>query len=281
MIFEHEIPQNSKLYFGESAKLKRELETLCAHFLIDRGFSEIVTPFFSYHQHEVFGSSQGLIRLNDQSNSKVTLRADSTIDVVRIVTKRLNRSSDNKRWFYIQPVFNYPTKEQYQVGAEVLDGSVSEVAKVAIDLCKKLDIDASFQLANIAIANILVSNYGFSIEDIKNIHLEKILSSKFEWIENLVAIESVEDLNDLSIYPDDIAKELSKLAIVAKDLNSPNILISPLYYAPMRYYNAVVFRVFKGNDIYLTGGEYKIKDVVGAGFALYIDNILAKKIKRV
>ena len=280
MIFEHEIPQNSKLYFGASAKLKREIESVCANFLIDSGFSEIVTPFFSYHQHEVFGSSEGLIRLNDKDNSKVTLRADSTIDVVRIVTKRLNRSSDNKRWFYIQPVFNYPTKEQYQVGAEILDGSVSEVAKVALTLCNKLNIDASFQLANIAIANILVKNYGFSIDDIKNIHLEKILNSRYDWIKSLVAIESLQDLNDLSIYPKDIAIELEKLANCAKELNNPNILISPLYYAPMRYYNAVVFRVFKGNDVYLTGGEYRIKDVNGAGFALNVDNILAKKIKR-
>ena len=278
MIFEHEIPQNSKLYFGESAKLKRDIENKCATALSNQGFSEIVTPFFSYHQHDVFGSSKGLIRLNDKENSKVTLRADSTVDVVRIATKRLNRSSDNKKWFYIQPVFNYPTKEQYQVGAEIIGGEVAEVAKVAMSLCQMLDIDSSFQLANIAIANILVNNYGFDIEDIKDIHLEKILSSKLDWINSLVAINGIDDLQDLSIYPNDIAKELQKIANVANNLNNKNILISPLYYAPMRYYNSIVFRVFDGNELYLTGGEYSIKDVQGSGFALYIDSVIAKKI---
>jgi len=50
MIFEHEIPSGSRLYFGKSAKLKREIEYVASQTLDGLGFEEIVTPLFSYHQ---------------------------------------------------------------------------------------------------------------------------------------------------------------------------------------------------------------------------------------
>jgi len=280
MVYEHEIPSGSRLYFGESAKLKRDIENICSKLLEKHGFSEISIPLFSYHQQESFGDSRALIRVNDSANHEVSLRADSTVDVVRIVTKRLSRSSDTKRWFYIQPIFTYPTKEQNQVGVELLDGTLEEVANISLELLKELNIEATFQVANIAIAHILVKNYKFELDDIKNIRLEKILNSKESWVKSLVEIESIDDLNDLSIYPDDIKAELKKIANVVASIESKNIIISPLYYAPMRYYNSLVFRVFSKNSLYLTGGIYTVKGVNGAGFALSVDDIISNKIKR-
>ncbi len=281
MVYEHEIPSGSKLYFGNSAKLKREIENICSSLLEEYSFSEIATPLFSYHQQESFSNSRALIRVNDSANHEVSLRADSTVDVVRIVTKRLNRSADIKRWFYIQPIFTYPTNEQYQVGAEIIDGTFSEVANISLELLSKLELDATFQIANIAIAHILVDNYGFELDDIKNIRLQKILDSKEEWIKALVEIDSLDDLRDLSIYPKDIKDELEKIVEATKDINSKNIVVSPLYYAPMRYYNSLVFRAFRGNSLYLLGGIYKIKEINGAGFALYTDAVVSNKMQRV
>lgn len=281
MIYEHEIPSGSRLYFGKSAKLKREIENSSAKILEDLGFNEIVTPLFSYHQHNIFNDSRVLVRINDALNSPVSLRADSTVDVVRIVTKRLSRSENSKKWFYIQPIFTYPTVEVHQIGAEIIDATLEEVANIAIKILKEQKINSSFQLANIAIAHILVNNYGFLLEDIKSIKLEKILSSKYSWISSLVNIETINDLNDLSIYPDDIKAELEKIKNIAQKIEIDNILISPLYYAPMRYYNSLVFRSFEGNRLYATGGVYKIDDVQGGGFAIYTDAIIAKKMQRV
>jgi len=281
MMFEHEIPSGSCLYFGKSAKIKREIENSSATILEGLGFSEIITPLFSYHQHEGLNNSNLLIRVNDTKNSEVSLRADATVDVVRIVTKRLSRSEDVKRWFYIQPIYAYPTHEQYQIGAEIIDGRFSEVANIATELLSTFDIEYNFQIANISIAHLLVEQYGFDLEDIKNIRLEKILKSNYPWIEALVAVESLEDLHDLSIYPEDIAQQLQKIVDATKDIKSKNLLISPLYYAPMRYYNSLVFRAFKGEKLLATGGIYRIKDINGAGFAIYTDAIVAKKMQRV
>ncbi len=284
MVFEHEIPSGSRLYFKESAKLKREIETQCANYLEDRDFSEIVTPLFSYHQKESFENSRVLVRLNDATNEEVSLRADSTVDVVRIVTKRL-KSSAHKRWFYIQPVYSFPTLEQHQVGAEIIDGTFNEVLELSLELLERLDLKFNFQIANIAIAHILVKEYGFEIDDIKDIKLEKILNSKFSWIEKLVEINSIKDLENLDIYPDDLRVELNKIKSAIKNIkiegvNIEDILISPLYYAPMRYYNSLVFRAFSGIKLYATGGIYKIKGVDGAGFAIYTDDIIANKMQR-
>ncbi len=280
MVYEHEIPSGSKLYFGKSAKLKREVEKICSDYLESQNFSEIVTPIFSYHQQESFLDTKVLVRLNDATNHEVSLRADSTVDVVRIATKRLNRSEDVKKWFYIQPIFAFATNEQYQVGAEVIDGTLEEVADIALTLLDKLDVEFNFQVANIAIANLLIKEYGFKEEDIKNIKLEKILNSNYSWIAPLVEVNCIDDLEDLSIYPKDIQAELKKIKDAVSKIKAKNILISPLYYAPMRYYKSLVFRAFKGTKLYSTGGVYSIKGINGAGFAIYTDDIIANKMQR-
>ena len=46
-VYEHEIPSGTRLYFGQSAKLKRKIERAASEILEKNGFYEIVTPFFS------------------------------------------------------------------------------------------------------------------------------------------------------------------------------------------------------------------------------------------
>jgi len=280
MIFAHEIPSGSHLYFGHSAKLKRELEYSSAKMLEELGYQEILTPLFSYHQHDSFSSKKPLIRLNDADNHEVSLRADSTADVVRIVTKRLGRSSTTKGWFYLQPIFSFPTTEQYQIGAELIDGKFTDVCSAAISLLQAQEIDAILQIANIAIPKILHNNYGVSLDDIKSMNIKGILSLGTDWIEPLVKIHTVEDLSDLSIYPDDIAKELGKILDATSDIEYSNIVISPLYYAQMRYYDSLIFRVFSENRLFAKGGTYSIDEVDAAGFAIYTDACIEKLLEK-
>ena len=280
MIFEHEIPSGSKLYFGESAKVKREIEFVSAELLDNLGFEEIVTPLFSYHQHEAFEDKKPLVRLNDEENHEVTLRADSTADVVRIVTKRLGRSTESKKWFYIQPTVTFPTTEQYQIGAEVIDGSFEEIAKTTITLLKEMEATPVMQIANISIPHLLNEKYGVSLDVLKSMHVEQIMNAKLSWIEQLVRINSVSDLNDLSLFPEDIKVELEKIKAAAENLDYSNMVISPLYYAKMRYYDSLTFRMFEGNSLLAMGGIYTIDGVEAAGFALYTDECIANKMNK-
>ncbi len=280
MIFEHEIPLGSKLYFGESAKVKREIEFVSAELLENLGFEEIVTPLFSYHQSEGFDSSKSLVRLNDDENNEVTLRADSTIDVVRIVTKRLGRSTESKKWFYIQPTVTFPTHEQYQIGAEVLDGSFEEVSKTTTMLLSEMGVEPVMQISNIAIPHLLNEKYGVSLDVLKSMHIEEIMAAKLSWIEKLVRINSMDDLNDLSVFPTDIADELEKIKEAAQKVDYAKMVISPLYYAKMRYYDSLTFRMFEDNSLLAMGGIYSIDGVESAGFALYTDECVSNKMNR-
>ena len=89
MIFEHEIPTGSKLYFGRLAKAKRELENKASEFFYGAGFEEIVTPNFSYSGHQSIDTDRDLITLSDETNNTVALRADSTLDVVKDYHKKI------------------------------------------------------------------------------------------------------------------------------------------------------------------------------------------------
>jgi histidyl-tRNA synthetase len=280
MIFEHEIPSGSRLYFGKSAKLKREIEYVASQTFDSLGFEEIVTPLFSYHQHESFSDQKPLIRLNDEENHEVTLRADSTADVVRIVTKRLGRSTESKKWFYIQPTVSFPTKEQYQIGAEVLGGTFERMAETAVSLLKQLEIEPIMQISNIRIPHLLNEKYGISLEVLRSMHVEQILAVDLPWIEKLIRINSVNDLDDLSIFPEDVRSELEKIKEAVSKVEYTNMVISPLFYAKMRYYDSLTFRMFEENALLSMGGIYTIEGVEAAGFALYTDECVSNKMKR-
>lgn len=280
MIFEHEIPSGSRLYFGSSAKIKRQIETVASQTLESLGFEEIVTPLFSYHQHDVFDETTPLVRLNDASNNEVTLRADSTTDVVRIVTKRLGRSTESKKWFYIQPIVTFATKEQYQIGAEIINGDFVEVAQTTATLLQKLDETPIMQVSNIRIPHLLNEKYGVSLEVLKSMHIEQIIKAELPWIEQLVKVHRPEDLDDLSALPDDIKEELEKIKEAVSRIKYPNVVISPLFYAKMRYYDSLTFRMFEDNALIATGGTYSVDGVEAAGFALYTDECIASKISK-
>ena len=280
MIFEHEIPSGSRLYFGQSAKIKREIESIASETLYGLGFEEIVTPLFSYHQHECFDDQKPLVRLNDEENHEVTLRADSTADVVRIVTKRLGRSTESKKWFYIQPTVTFPTKEQYQIGAEVIDGTFEKIAETTTTLLKQIGSEPVMQIANICIPHLLNEKYGVSLDVLKSMNVEQIMGADLPWIEQLVRINSVNDLDDLSAFPDDIKAELEKIKEATQKVAYNNMVISPLFYAKMRYYDSLTFRMFEGNSLLAMGGIYTIDGVEAAGFALYTDECISKKMNR-
>ncbi|WP_309500083.1 ATP phosphoribosyltransferase regulatory subunit [Sulfurovum sp.] len=280
MIFEHDIPSGSKLYFGESAKIKRNIEYVASQMLTELGFEEIVTPFFSYHQHDAFDDKKLLLRLNDEENHEVTLRADSTADVVRIVTKRLGRSTEHKKWFYIQPIVTFPTKEQYQIGAEVIGGTFEKIAKTTTALLEQIGSQPIMQIANIRIPHLLNEKYGVSLEVLKSMHVEQIMNADLPWIEQLVRINIVSDLDDLSVFPSDIKAELEKIKGAAEKVMYDNMVISPLFYANMRYYESLTFRMFEDNGLLATGGIYNIDGVEAAGFALYTDECISNKMNK-
>jgi len=278
MIYEHEIPKDARLYFAYEAKKKRDIERTASELLYKKGFEEIITPLFSYHQHKYVDDEKELIRVNDEQNRKLTLRADSTIDVVRLVLNRLGRSTEHKRWFYIQPIYRYPSQEFYQIGAEILESrDCKEALGIVLEFFNKLSLKPKLQISNINIPKILSQNYGIELETLKLIDVDKILSTPHRWIERLLYLSKFEDIDELfGLVPDEIEEELVKMKELALSVNYENLIIAPLYYAKMRYYKDLFFRFFEDNVVLATGGEYEAMGVSASGFAIYTDNVIQK-----
>jgi histidyl-tRNA synthetase len=266
MILKHDIPQGAKLYFGKEAKIKREIENIAAEVFETLEFEEIITPFFSYHQLEALDEKE-LIRFTDEKNRSVALRGDSSIDVIRLVIKRLK--SEAKKWFYIQPVFRAPSSEIYQIGAEWLDGGLVEILKVNKLIFERLDKHYTLQLSHIKIPQKVAELTGLDIEDIKKMRIYKF---KEEWLKKLVSVHGIEDLDDLNVFPEEIVAYLEELKSVAE--KHENAIIAPLYVANLRYYTGVFYRFLKDNTVYAKGGEYVVEGERSVGFSIYTDNLL-------
>ena len=274
MILEHEIPNGTKLYFGASAKVKRRIENIASEILDANGYEEIVTPMFSYHQHLSIADEKKLIRVNDTKNNSISLRADSTIDVVRIIEKRLGANSSQKKWFYIQPVVTYPTTEQYQVGVEFMgEKKLSSVMKLAVNIFDRLEVQPLIQISNIKIPEILVSMFDtLTIDDFRHINIDKFIALEVEWLTKLVYLQYIEQMDEvIAIAPEAIKNELQKMKDLCSQMSCKNTVLAPMYYAKMLYYDELFFRVIQDNEVYARGGRYKNADLTSVGFAIYTD----------
>lgn len=276
MIFEHEIPTGSRLYFGKRAKAKRELENKASSFLQDAGFEEILTPNFSYTGHQSIDEERELITLSDESNNSLALRADSTLDVVRIISKRLGRTTEHKKWFYCQPVFTYPANETYQIGAEWIGyDNMSDIINLNCNLLEELSLEPIVQIANINIPLIISKEYNVDIEIFKNGEIGALFDLDISWLSKLISIQSTEELEEIiDIIPSVLKKECIKLIDITKNISYKRVKISPIYYSAMKYYDNIYYRVIEGNLTLAKGGGYKSDGIKSLGFALYTDNLL-------
>ncbi|MCD6432760.1 MAG: ATP phosphoribosyltransferase regulatory subunit [Sulfurimonas sp.] len=274
MILEHEIPNGTKLYFGKSAKVKRNIETVASNILYANGFEEIVTPVFSYHQHLSIADEKELVRVNDSKNNSLSLRADSTIDVVRIIQKRLGSNTEHKKWFYIQPIFTYPTTEQYQVGVEFMgEKKLSSVMNLAVDIFDKLEVKPLIQISNIKIPELLVEMFDeLTLDDFRHINIEKFLNLGVEWLEKLVYLQYLDQIDEvIEIAPESMKTELIKMKELGAELSYDKSVLAPIYYAKMLYYDELFFRVIDKNEVYARGGRYNSSELTSVGFAIYTD----------
>jgi histidyl-tRNA synthetase len=276
MIFEHEIPKGSRLYFGASAKRKRVLENQVCQILNNNGFEEILTPNFSYSQHQAIANEKKLIKFSDEQNEQVSLRADSTLDVVRIITKRLGRTTTHKKWFYVQPIFSYPSKEEYQIGCEWIDhDDIADIMNLTAKILKALNIEPILQISNINIPNLVASELNIDVDLFKNGEIASLFKLNCEWLNRLIKVKNIASLEEaINIVPKTIKIELEKLLKKANEVEYSNIIIAPLYYGSLRYYDGIYYRVINDNLTLCKGGMYSSEGMSSLGFALYTDNLL-------
>lgn len=275
MIYEHEIPEGSKLYFGKSAALKRKIETLASDQLVGAGFEEIITPFFSYHQHHQI-SEKELLRFSDHDNHLVSLRSDSTLDVVRIVTRRLGRSTSHKRWFYVQPVFRYPSFEFYQIGGELIgEDDLSTSVTLMGDLLETLTCKPYLQVSNIAIPRAISTMFAIPLDVLRSGHLETLLQHKEPWLNALATLQRPEDIDKvIALVPEVLKAPLEEMKRLVHVCGRHPVVLAPLYYAKMQYYDQLFFRFVYNNKTLGSGGCYQFEAQTSSGFGVHTDAII-------
>ena len=272
--FDHEIPNGSRLYFGKSAQLKRELENKASKILVKNGFSEILTPYFSYHQH-LSVAPQKLLKLSDPTNHELALRADSTVDVVRIVRKRL-KDDKLRRLFYVQPTFKYPSDEFYQIGAELIgEKNLPLAIKIAQEFFKEFDLMPALQLSNIEIPKKICEILNLPLEIFEKGKMETLLGQNLPWLDATARAVSLKDVQALRAQvPEELKPCLDEILNLGVDYE--HIRVSLLYYSKMRYYDALFFRFLDAGAVYCNGGNYEIDGLKSSGFALLVDALIEK-----
>jgi len=272
--FDHEIPNGSRLYFGKSAQLKRELENKASEILVKNGFSEILTPYFSYHQH-LSVVPQKLLKLSDPTNHELALRADSTVDVVRIVRKRL-KDDKLRRLFYVQPTFKYPSDEFYQIGAELIgEKNLPLAIKIAQEFFKEFDLVPALQLSNIEIPKKICEILNLPLEIFEKGKIETLLEQNLPWLDATARATSLKDVQALRAQaPEELKPCLDEILNLGVDYE--RICVSLLYYSKMRYYDALFFRFLDAGAVYCNGGNYEIDGLKSSGFALLVDALIEK-----
>ncbi len=281
MIYEHEIPTGSKLYFGKSAKLKRDIESIASGIFEKEDFEEIVTPFLSYHQHGSIAEKE-LIRVADGDNHVLSLRADSTMDVVRLMSKRLGRSITQDRWFYIQPVFKFPSFEINQIGAEFVGATnLTFGIDISSKIFDRFSLSPLLQICNINIPNMIALKYDLDIDIFEKGEIQKLFALGVPWLDKLVKVKNLQQLNEVvKEAPKDIKDELINMKEMSEKIGYKRVVFSPLYYAKMRYYDGLFFRFIEKNLTLGLGGNYECDGVKSAGFALYTDAIIDTVLKK-
>lgn len=278
--FEHEIPNGSKLYFGKTARLKREIENYASEIFNKYDFQEILTPYFSYHQR-LSVSPDKLLKISDPINKEVAIRGDSTIDVVRILRRRLKDES-LKRLFYIQPIFRYPSEEVYQIGAELIgENNLAMCIKIVGEILAEFGLKPKLQLSNLQIVEAVCKELDLDIKNFEYGKIDKIFAQKCDWLDALASLSDIADLeNVFDLVPQSIKKPLRDLGNLAEICTNFELCLSPLYYSKMRYYDKLFFRFFDDNEILCNGGDYEIDEQDSSGFALLTDSVIKKIVEK-
>lgn len=286
----YEIPQGSKIHFGLSAKIKRDIEQKAVEIFYQNGFEEILTPSFALQENSensenAAQTSRKTIRLSAEGNKQIVLRHDNTTDVIKIINRHLGGKSGGKnanktaKWFYIQPCFSYPSIETHQIGAECLNAErLGEVLCVATAIFAALNLTPILQISNMNIPRICAIESGLEIEIFSKMKLDRVLDSAAHshgYLKDLLFIQTKQDLERyIPDSPRFLRDELEVLLESASFCHYERTIFSPLFFSQNPYYDSLFFRAFEGNRVFLLGGKYEIDALHSCGFAIYTNDVI-------
>jgi ATP phosphoribosyltransferase regulatory subunit len=162
-----EIPSGVQCFFGDEARLRREVEQRVVEVFRGWSYEEIVLPLFDFDDVFTRGGSThsatgGTYRFIGRDGEVMALRSDFTALVAKVVVSRFTSVEPPLRLFYSGEVLRYQPpragqrEELFQVGLEHLGGGLDadlEVLLVALEALDALGAeDARITLGHVGIA---------------------------------------------------------------------------------------------------------------------------------
>ena len=112
---------------------------------------------------------------------------------------------------------------------------------------------------DINIPRILSEMLELDLDDFRHVNIEKFLSLKIDWLTRLVYMQHAHEIDEVvTVVPDALKPELVKIKELCEGLDYPNVVIAPLYYAKMLYYDELFFRMIEKNETYAVITSYSI-----------------------
>ncbi|HSF14407.1 MAG TPA: ATP phosphoribosyltransferase regulatory subunit [Vicinamibacteria bacterium] len=166
-----EIPTGVQCFFGDEARLRRDVERTVVEVFRGWSYEEIVLPLFDFDEVFTRGggpvSGAGTYRFIGRNGEIMALRPDFTALVAKVVVSRLGSLELPLRLFYTGEVLRYQPpragkqEELFQIGLEHFGDGVDadvEVLLVAFEALERLGIhDAVVTLGHVGVVLALLS----------------------------------------------------------------------------------------------------------------------------
>lgn len=242
-----------------------------------------------------------------QNSSKTDSIKFTDLSTNKEPPKPESREILGKKWFYIQPVFSFPTNELNQIGAEILDANALGAAmlgllRVGAEIFSAFNLAPFWQIYNVRIPRICSEIFELSLETFEKVDLDKICSAGAA-LRDLSRVESASSLRQFcekwsaEVRISELIAELAPLLEFAQKAEqiaqnftdqiiaatppkerpnyTPRVICSPLFYPKASYYDGLGFAAFLGNSTLLSGGQYEMDSQKACGFGIYTDALLA------
>ena len=177
-------PEGTRDLLFEDCMARRQVEARIKELLLNRGFSEVITPgieFYDVFSSEEHGIAQEkMYKLTDQKGRLLALKPDLTMPVARVAATRLKGQIRPLRLYYDQNIYAVSqaltgrSDETAQIGIEIIGASGRrtdlEVLVLAIEALQSCGLtDFRLEIGHIGFFNTLVRRLNLSEEDAEEI----------------------------------------------------------------------------------------------------------------
>lgn len=288
-----ELPKGTRdLINEESKKIAYTIKNINEYF-DDIGYEEVITPSFEFYN--IFSETikdELMYKFYDQDGKLLTLKADSTLPIARVVSTRFKDRKFPLRIRYSSKVFKVNKNlsgnknEEFDAGIEIIGentlNSDIEALIIAIDCLLNLGFeDFTIEVGHVGIVKKLIEKLDINIENkrylisliedkrlvdlnefLKKLNIKPILKevlNKLPWmfgdIENLNVEKNI-------IYDNEILEYIKELEFVYEQLNkvgfSKYISFDLGAATKVNYYSGIVFKGYINGaaNYILRGGRY-------------------------